>query len=148
MISQLAECRAWNLNSPLFSRISRRVFSAQPAVASLRASGPFSSNIQISGLHHSSQISNASAKDSRAGHGFHRPVHIAVRHKPATQSLEIDDIPSDYTNLDGVLPEESLEQAGAYQSSGTLTDPSCGTAAYLEVGKSYNPFFAPLTASL
>ena len=134
MIPQLAECRALNLRSPLFSRTSWTVYSVQSAVASLRALDPFASYIQVSDLHHSSRVSDASAKDSRAKQVHTRPAQTAVGYRPAPQPSGVDDIPSDYARLDGVPPEEGLKRAESCQHAGTLDAHSkYGAAAYSEV---------------
>ena len=135
MIPRLADCRALNLNFLLFSSTSRTVYSAQSAGTSLRAPSPFE-RVHISGFHHSSRISNASAKDVQ---GLHRPAHTAVGHKSAPQPLGVDGIPYDYASLDGVPPGESLKRAESCQSTSTLdTNPNCDEAAYSEVGDTHD----------
>ena len=131
MIPRLADCRALNINFLLFSSTSRTFYSAQSTVTSLRAPSPFE-RVHVSGFHHSSRISNASAKDVQ---GLHRPARTAVGHKPAPQPLGVDGVPSDYATLEGVPPGESLKRAESCQSRSTPdTNPHCGAAAYSEVG--------------
>lgn len=134
MISQLAECRVLSLNSLRFSRTYPTVCSAQSAVASLRAPSPFASRIHVSGLHHNSRISDASARNPGATYQQPRPAQAAARHRLAPQTIWIDDITSDCASLDRVSPEESLKRAESWHSASTLdTNPNCGTAAYPEV---------------
>jgi len=69
----------------------------------------------------------------------HRRAHTAVGHESALQPLGVNGVPSDYAILDGVPPGESLQRADSCQITGTLdTNPSCGAAAYSEVGVRHN----------
>ncbi len=151
MIPRLAYCHALNRNFPLFSRtcrISHTFYPAKSPVPSLRTPSPFASRTHVSGFHHSSRISDVSAKDLSAK-GHHRPAHTAVGHDPAPRPVGIDVIPSDYASLDGVSPEESLKRPESCQSTGTLdTNSKCSTPAYSEVKYPHNRSLAPLTASL